>query len=187
MTFQDFHSQKPPRVSWFSVTIRMIAMCAATALLRGQNTGGPPPVPRPLGGAQCSDSSTRYDVVVIGAGLAGLTAAKELRRLGHKVLILEANDRIGGRAYTADISGMPIDYGGAWLHGVPTNPLVQLADALKFTRQRTEFDVPFYIDQRISTKEERHRFAEASEEYEAAIENAAAAEEHQHSTAQMFC
>src|SRR5258706_6930866 len=116
-------------ISWVA-----IAACAAALLLSGQNAGAPQPVPRPLGGATCSDSSTRYDVVVIGAGLSGLTAAKELRRLGYSVLILEANDRIGGRGYTADISGVPIDYGGAWLHGVPTNPLVQLADALGFTR-----------------------------------------------------
>jgi monoamine oxidase len=156
-------------------------------LLWGQNTGGPPPVPRPLGGAQCGDSSTTYEVVVIGAGLAGLTAAKELRRLNHSVLILEANDRIGGRGYTADISGVPIDYGGAWLHGVPTNPLAPLADALGFTRKRTEFDVPFYIDERISTKAERRRFEEAEEAYEAAVENAAAAMEYQHSTTQLFC
>jgi len=186
MTLKD-HPPKPNRVSWFSAIIRAIAVCATATLLWGQVGGPPLPPPRPLGDAKCSDLNTCYDVVVIGAGLAGLTAAKELRRLGHSVLILEANDRIGGRAYTADISGVPIDYGGAWLHGVPTNPLVQLADALKFTRQRTEFDVPFYIDERISTKEEQHRFEEASEEYEAAIENAAAAEEHQHSTAQMFC
>jgi monoamine oxidase len=178
MTFKD---------SWFSVTIRAIAVCAAAALLWGQNTGGPPPVPQPLGDARCGDSNTRYDVVVIGAGLAGLTAAKELRRLDHSVLILEANDRIGGRAYTADISGVPIDYGGAWLHGVPTNPLAPLADALGFTRKRTEFNVPFYIDERISSKAEQGRFEKASEEYEAAVDNAAAALEYQRSTAQMFC
>ncbi len=187
MTFQTFHSPNATRVTWFSAMIRAIAVCAAATLLVSQTTGGPPLVPRPLGDAHCSDSNTRYDVVVIGAGLAGLTAAKELRRLGHSVLILEANDRIGGRAYTADIAGVPIDYGGAWLHGVPTNPLVPLADALGFTRKRTEFDVPFYIDDRISSKAERRRFEEASEEYEAALENAAAAAEYQHSTTQMFC
>jgi monoamine oxidase len=191
MTFKDFHPPRPSRASWFSVLkrtmIRAIAVCATSVLLWGQNTGGPPPVPRPLGGAECSDSSTVYDVVVIGAGLAGLTAAKELRRLGHTVLVLEANDRIGGRAYTADISGVPIDYGGAWLHGVPTNPLAPLADALGFTRKRTEFNLPFYIDERISNETERRHFEEASEEYEAALENAAAAQEYQRSTARMFC
>lgn len=53
--------------------------------------------PRGVGGAYCAQT-TGYDVIIIGAGLAGLTAAKELRHLGRSVLlVLEATDRIGGR------------------------------------------------------------------------------------------
>jgi monoamine oxidase len=187
MTFQEAHSQR--HICWLSVMTRALAVLMAATFLwgQGQGGGGLAGIPRSLGGAQCGDSNTRYDVVIVGAGLAGLTAAKELLRLKHTVLILEANDRIGGRAYTADIAGVPIDYGGAWLHGVPTNPLAPLADAMGFTRERTEFDVPFYVDERLSTKAERRRFDQASEEYETALEHAAAALEYQRSTAQMFC
>lgn len=60
----------------------------------------------------------RYDVIVIGAGIAGISATRELQHLGHTVLVLEANNRIGGRAYVGYIGDdkVPIDYGGAWLH-----------------------------------------------------------------------
>lgn len=58
----------------------------------------------------------RYDVVVIGGGFAGVTAARELRLRGHRVLILEARDRLGGRTWTSDFSGQSVEMGGTWVH-----------------------------------------------------------------------
>jgi monoamine oxidase len=55
------------------------------------------------------------DVVVVGAGFAGLAAARELTRLGHDVLILEGRDRVGGRSYTSHIAGVPVDMGGTFV------------------------------------------------------------------------
>jgi monoamine oxidase len=55
------------------------------------------------------------DVVVVGAGFAGLAAARELIRLGHDVLILEGRDRVGGRSYTSHIAGVPVDMGGTFV------------------------------------------------------------------------
>src|SRR5882724_10512668 len=56
------------------------------------------------------------DVCVVGAGFAGLTAALRLRQAGLTVVVLEAAERVGGRAYTEYLSdGTPIDRGGAWL------------------------------------------------------------------------
>lgn len=49
-----------------------------------------------------SELSASYDVIVIGAGFAGLTAARDLGFKGKKVLLMEARDRIGGRCWTAD-------------------------------------------------------------------------------------
>jgi monoamine oxidase len=55
------------------------------------------------------------DVVVVGAGFAGLTAARELTRLGHDVLVFEGRDRVGGRSFTGSVAGLPIDLGGSFV------------------------------------------------------------------------
>ncbi len=71
----------------------------------------------------------KHDVIVVGAGIAGLSAAHSLQTLGRDVLVLEARDRLGGRTHTVDIEGATVDLGGAWLHGPDGNPLTQfLAD-----------------------------------------------------------
>ncbi|EKJ71636.1 hypothetical protein FPSE_08082 [Fusarium pseudograminearum CS3096] len=57
-----------------------------------------------------------YDVIVIGAGFAGLVAARELAAKGLKVLIIEARDRIGGRTWTARAFGEDFEMGGTWVH-----------------------------------------------------------------------
>jgi monoamine oxidase len=72
------------------------------------------------------------DVVVIGAGLAGLGAAAALRDAGRSALVLEASGRIGGRARTAyppELGGVWFDMGAVWLHAAEHNPLVAIAQA----------------------------------------------------------
>ncbi len=66
-------------------------------------------------------------IVVVGAGIAGLTCAAELAREGEDVLVLEGRERAGGRCWTDDRLGVPVDLGASWIHGVQHNPLMQMA------------------------------------------------------------
>ncbi len=69
------------------------------------------------------------DVVVVGAGFAGLAAARELVRLGHDVVVLEGRDRVGGRSSTTTIAGVPVDLGGTFV-GPTQDAVVGLAAEL---------------------------------------------------------
>lgn len=60
--------------------------------------------------------SKTADVVVIGGGFAGVTAARELTRRGHRVVLLEARDRLGGRTFYTERLGRRLELGGTWVH-----------------------------------------------------------------------
>ena len=77
------------------------------------------------------------EVAVIGGGAAGIGAARRLRDAGVKALILEARDRLGGRAWTIEAGGFPVDLGCGWLHSAKRNPWTAIAGAQSRTIDRT--------------------------------------------------
>lgn len=66
-------------------------------------------------------------VVIVGAGISGLAAAKKLKEKGFNVLILEAQDKVGGRLRTNRSLGIAFDEGASWIHGIDGNPITTLA------------------------------------------------------------
>ena len=83
-------------------------------------------------------SRSSFDLIVVGAGAAGLAAARRARELGLAVVVLEAKDRIGGRAHTDSATfGVPWDRGAHWLHDASHNPFTGFAEAQGFAYDRT--------------------------------------------------
>lgn len=84
-------------------------------------------------------------IIVIGAGPAGLTAARVLKKQGRDVLVLEGRDRIGGRLNTINLGGGKVDEGANWVHGVPANPLYHLLKDAGFDVFEDEVLEPFRL------------------------------------------
>lgn len=76
------------------------------------------------------DSKT---VVVVGAGISGLAAAKKLTEKGFRVTVLEAQEKVGGRLRTNRTSGIAFDEGASWIHGITGNPITTLAQQAGMT------------------------------------------------------
>lgn len=93
-------------------------------------------------------SSTSADVLVLGAGIAGLAAARTLTDKGLSVIVLEARSRIGGRMWTDASLGVPLDLGASWIHGVNGNPITKLAKqfGVKTVQTNDENSIMYHID-----------------------------------------
>ncbi|MBD0706929.1 monoamine oxidase [Streptomyces sp. CBMA291] len=65
-----------------------------------------------------AEEQLTYDVIVVGAGFAGISAARDLRDQGYSVLVLEARSRIGGRTWTDTFAGHTVELGGTWVDPV---------------------------------------------------------------------
>ena len=80
-------------------------------------------------------------VIVVGAGVSGLAAARRLQDAGVKVLVLEGRDRLGGRVWTDRTwADAPLDMGASWIHGIKNNPIAELAEELGIETVVTDYD-----------------------------------------------
>lgn len=77
-------------------------------------------------------------VIVIGAGISGLSAATYLKSKGISVTVLEAQNQVGGRLKTNRSLGIPFDEGASWIHGPKGNPITPIASEAKLTTFLTE-------------------------------------------------
>jgi monoamine oxidase len=121
-----------------------------------------------LGASLCAGAQNvpaTVDVVIIGAGSAGLHAAHRLRQLGKSVAVIEARSRIGGRAYTdKETFGVPFDRGCAWLHKADDNPYTPLARQWGYTLQEHDTTLEgLYFRDREASAEARAAIARAEE------------------------
>ncbi|MFE1646940.1 flavin monoamine oxidase family protein [Microbacterium sp. P01] len=85
---------------------------------------------------------SEVDTIIVGAGVAGLTAARLLAGEGRSVIVLEARDRIGGRVWTDRTDGLVTDLGASWIHGIDDSPVADAARA--FGLPTMEFTVGGY-------------------------------------------
>ena len=98
---------------------------------------------------------TNPDVVIVGAGIAGLEAAKTLHSKGVSFLVVEADNRIGGRVHTNNkIFGVPFDTHAHWMRASPTNPLIAHARSNGFDVYRDHGEQQYFVGNRKATKDE---------------------------------
>jgi len=84
---------------------------------------------------------TGIHVLIVGAGIAGLTAARELNDAGVRVTVIEGRNRIGGRLHTSHAwSDLPMDLGASWIHGTRNNPITELAKRYRAAHVATSYD-----------------------------------------------
>ena len=87
-------------------------------------------VPFPGGRAAAAPLPREADIVVIGAGAAGIAAARRIMAANRKVIVVEAASQIGGRCQTDTTTfDVPFDRGARWMHNPETNPMIKLARA----------------------------------------------------------
>ena len=126
--------------------IAMLGTTSALAFSCGVFAPKPDSMAEPTDLPQPEALSRETEVLVLGAGISGLAAARTLTDDGWKVIILEARDRIGGRMWTDTSLGVPLDLGASWIHGVNGNPITKLAKQFSVQTAVTDYDNALLYD-----------------------------------------
>ena len=88
-------------------------------------------------------------VIVIGAGVAGLAAARDLEKAGIEAIVVEAQNRIGGRLYTDKSMGVSLDFGASWIHeSGSSHPIQKLGQKLNVRVSETDHSSYYMFDYR---------------------------------------
>jgi monoamine oxidase len=85
-------------------------------------------------------------VIIVGAGIAGIAAARVLHDAGHEVVVIEARNRIGGRIWTDYSLGTPIDLGASWIHQSKNNPLTEIVAKHRIAAKVTNYGNYYLFD-----------------------------------------
>jgi monoamine oxidase len=90
----------------------------------------------------------KASIIVIGAGVAGISAASSLKEKGYKVIVLEGRSRIGGRVWTdTSWKDNSLDMGASWIHGTKGNPITELVQKFNIVTAKTNYDSSQLYDQ----------------------------------------
>jgi monoamine oxidase len=95
-----------------------------------------------------ANKENKTSIIVIGAGVAGISAASSLREKGYKVIVLEGRKRIGGRVWTDRTwKDNSLDMGASWIHGTKGNPITELVQKFNIPTAKTNYDSSQLYDQ----------------------------------------
>ncbi|QWG23494.1 FAD-dependent oxidoreductase [Bradyrhizobium sediminis] len=113
------------------------------------------------------------DIVVIGAGAAGISAARRIQAANRKVVVVEASGQIGGRCLTdTSTFGVPFDRGARWMHNPETNPMIRLARAVGLETTAAPLGQKIRIGRRNARAGETEEFLAALVRANRAIDDA---------------
>lgn len=105
-------------------------------------------------------------IVVVGAGIAGIAAASDLKARGFDVTVIEARNRIGGRINTDRSLGMPVDLGAQWIEGTTRNPVAEIAGRIGAPLYETDEDNTFLYSSKALSEGEASAAAAAVRQLE---------------------
>lgn len=148
--------QRRTFIQW--CTACALASLVPSRVLSASSSAAPNAIKMNSGAAIEADDAepSGLQVLVVGAGIAGLAAAAQLAQQGYQVQVLEARSRLGGRLWTSQQwPDLPVDMGASWIHGIEGNPITTLADAAGATRLTTYYEKSgFYAKGEITAAQE---------------------------------